>query len=90
MKLTSEHIGRKIKIKDTEYTYTLLAVDGEQIWTKRDDGTHIDFGNTGWELVEDPKMPSTEIMRGMNGAATCCDLANAICIWLDENWDKRK
>ena len=92
MKLTSEHIGRKVRRKFSG-SFFLIGIDGERVWVKGRIGETWRYetceNDEQWELVEEPKKPSEIIMAMGNGTDSACRLSHNILKWLDEHWDKR-
>ena len=89
MKLNQDHIGRVIEnIENKGHGRRVLsAVGGDFIWTITFLGEYLTELNEGWELVEEPKKPSAQIIKKLLPFTTGINpVENAIMEWLDENW----
>lgn len=94
MKLGPEHIGKRVRSKETgNYCATVLCVDGNRCWLRAENGHRgTYFADDNWELVEEPKRPSeriNEIVDRHRALGISQEIVVAIITYLDEQWEKK-
>ena len=94
MRLTKEHIGKKVLSEASEEIFTVISVDEGAAWLKYENGIHSTFDcDYGFKLVEEPKKPSERIkeLTIINPLTRICDdQIKGIISYLDEEFEKKK
>jgi len=97
MKIGPEHIGKRVRPKETgNYCATVLCVDGNRCWLRAENGHRGTYvADDNWELVEEPKRPSERIAEILRDYASPSlhvadrEAIEAVIDYLDEQWEKK-